>query len=74
MSAKKIGKKLDAIRLKMGITQFELVDKCRVPISTLQRILWGKSAKLQNVCDVADALGHEIVVVEKSIETKEGIQ
>lgn len=55
-----IGQQLDDIRKKLGISQIDLSNLSGIPIATLQRLLWGRTATFENIITVADVMGYEI--------------
>lgn len=61
-----IGKELDKIRIKLGISQHKLSSDTGIPIATLQRLLWGRTATWENVVIVADTMNLEITLKEKT--------
>jgi len=60
-----IGQELDSIRKGLGISQQELSILAGVPIATLQRLLCGKFASIENIIKVAFVMGFEIIVEKK---------
>jgi predicted transcriptional regulator len=66
LSTMNIGKELNSIRERLGISQIDLSDKSGIPIATLQRLLWGRTATMENIILVADAMGYEIVLQMKA--------
>ncbi len=65
LSTMNIGVELNIIRERLGISQIDLSDRSGIPIATLQRLLWGRSATLENIILVAEAMGYEIILKEK---------
>lgn len=59
-----IGKELNTIRKRIGMSQKDLSTNSGIPIATLQRLLWGRMSTLENIILAAAAMGYEIVLKE----------
>ncbi len=64
LSRMNIGKELNTIRKRLGMSQKDLSTRSGIPIATLQRLLWGRMSTLENIILVAHAMGYEIVLKE----------
>lgn len=64
LSRMNIGKELNIIRKRIGMSQKDLSTRSGIPIATLQRLLWGRMSTLENIILAAAAMGYEIVIKE----------
>lgn len=64
LSRMNIGKELNIIRKRLGMSQKDLSTKSGIPIATLQRLLWGRMSTLENIILTAAVMGYEIILKE----------
>ena len=68
---KEIGKRIQDVRISMGITQKELAERSGVSASTMERIEKGENVKIENILNILRALSllenFDVLVPEQEI-------